>query len=348
MIRSSHFKDPKTIEAMFSTDLPGTVRENEVPNEIQWAPPGRNQINCTRGGQPVTLTVNVNEAGAQRVSARFAEYKAAADRGESDAVFGDFNHEDREASFHALGFRWGGDDIQRGGIRVAVSWTGAGRRAVLGRDYTRFSPSFYVDDSAGEIIGMPICVGGLVNSAAFRRIAPIMSKQSEAVALITPTDFLTKAKALMRAKNLDLVQAADFLVRQDPYSYDCYRCDLLGIPRPMAPARKPVFASRAYSDEFCLRASALADALGVNEAKAINILGHEQPALYLRYRAALGLGDARRYAEEIADAQARTVDSPFFAFAKQVAADRAVNIVDAFPIAARERPELADRYQARP
>ena len=175
-----------------------------------------------------------------------------------------------------------------------------------------------------------------------------MSKAAEADALMSTSDFLTKAKALASARNLDLVDAYDALAHEDNYLYKCYRHSLgLGGGPPKKPDKAPYYQTTAYRNEFCIRARALADAIGVSEAKAIDVFAHEQPGLYLRYRAQLGLGDARRLAEEIADVQARTVDSIFFTLSKQIAAQRSIDLSDAFPIAASQRPELADHYQAR-
>lgn len=347
MIRSAKTNDPKAIEASFSVDLPGVVGSNEMPNEIQWAPPGIHSINCTRGGQPVALTVNVNENGARKVAAKLAEYLATAVRGEGDMPFADFNHSDGEASFHPKSARWGGDDIQRGGVRMAVEWTGAGRRAVIGRDYSRFSPSFYVDDATREIIGLPVNVGGAVNRAAFQRIAPFMSKRAEADALTSPGNILIKAKAIARARNLSDIDAISFVAKNDPYLYDCYRWELFGGGGrpPKRPEKEPIYASAAYQDEFCIQARALADALDLNEADAILKLAHSQPALYERYRAKLGLGDRREYQERVCSVQARAEASEFFILAKRIAGERAIDITAAFDLAARQQPDLYDAYR---
>jgi hypothetical protein len=313
-----------------------------------WMPPGQHTINASRGGKPHTLTMQVNPEHAHLVNSRLQEMRAAADAGTGDRPFLDFNHDDREASGHPTEAFWGGEDGGTGGIRLKVGWTGAGARAIRGREFSRFSPSFYSDES-GNVVNVPVNLGGLVNRAAFQRIAPIMSKRAEADALTSAVDFLTKAKAIARARNLSDAGAFEFVAKSDPYLYDCYRWDLYGGggQPPKKPDQIPYFQTAAYRNEFCLRARALADAIGVSEAKAIDVLAHEQPALYLRYRAQIGLGDSRRVAEEIADVQARTVDSAFFTLAKRIAAQRSIDLADAFPIAASAHPELADHYQGR-
>lgn len=345
MIHSSQSKDPKTVEAMFSTDLPGTIGANQLPNDLMWMPPGRHTINASRGGKPAQLTVNVDSNTADTVQRALAAMLASAQAGEGDAPYADFNHDDQEASGWAKAFRWAGDDPQRGGVRLDLEWSGAGKRAILGRDYSRFSPSFYAND-AGTITGIPVGIGGLVNRAAFQRIAPIMSKRAEAEALASPTDFLTKAKALARARNLELADACDALAHQDPYLYDCYRWEVLALGggAPKRPERPPYYASAAFYDEFCIQARSLADALDITEVDAIVKLAHAQPALYERYRAKLGLGDQREYQQTVSAAHARAEESAFFVLSKRIAAERSINLAAAFSIAARQSPELYDQY----
>ena len=348
MNQTTHFTDPNAIEARVSVQLPGTVSPNDAPSEIMWMPPGRHTITASRAGKPVTLDVNVTENGARRVAAQLSEYIAAAQRGIGDHPYYDFNHDDKEASAHPKSFRWGGDDPLQGGIRSPVDWTGTGKQAVLGKDYRRFSPSFYVDKS-GEITGIPVNCGGLVNRAAFQRIAPVMSKSAETAAMLVATDFLSQAKVLARSRNIDLGQASEVLARKNPYLYECYRYEVLGLGTKPQPRQETVYqarARRAENDEFMIRASALSDSLDIDMTKAIGDLARSQPALYERYRANLGLGDSREYRQTIAAVQARVEESEFFVLSKRIAAEKSIDLVDAFSIAARQRPDLYDQYHA--
>jgi hypothetical protein len=68
----------------------------------------------------------------------------AAAEGREDRPFFDFNHEDREASAWPTEFYWAGDDPQTGGVRARLEWSDAGKRAVEGRTFRRFSPTFHV------------------------------------------------------------------------------------------------------------------------------------------------------------------------------------------------------------
>ncbi|MGI8438100.1 MAG: hypothetical protein ACR2NX_14580 [Chthoniobacterales bacterium] len=333
-------KDPNVIEATFSVQLPGTLAPSEAPSEIQWAPPGRHTINASQGGKPVKMDVVVDESGANAVAASHAGYQAAAGRGEGDVGYLDFNHDDKEASAHPQSFYWGGDDPLRGGIRAKVVWTGKGRQAVVGRDYSRFSPSFYLSDG-GQITGAPVNMGGLVNRAAFTRISLILSKQAEADIVSGHADFLTKAKSIARARNVELGTACEILARESHWDYENYRAQFFGGGHISAGV-KPKQSSHA-NDEFLVRARSLADALDVDIASAVEKLAREQPALYERYNAKIFGRDLDQ--RSVTATHARAENSDFFILAKSVATARGLDITQAFDIAARQSPALYDAYR---
>ena len=340
----THLNDADAVNAMLGIDLPGTVDPSEPPSEIQWMPPGVHEICASRGGEPFPATVTVDESGAQRVAAAFAAHTAAAARGEDDVCYFDLNHDDKEASAHPTSFYWGGTDPQRGGIRARVQWTGTGRAAVLGRSYRRFSPSFFLDD-AGHLKGIPVNAGGLVNRAAFKRIAPIIAKEA-AVAVLASSrvDFMSKAETLKKLRNLDIGEAIEALAHErGGYDYDVYRANLLGLPLPAQP---PVNAqlSSAENDEFMIRARALSETLDIDLVSAADKVCGSNPSLYDRYRARLfGLDDARPIAA------ARTSEGPseFFKLSETIAAQRGCDITEAFSIVAARRPDLYDACRPR-
>lgn len=150
---------------------------NNLPADIQWMPPGEHEITASRNGKPHTLTMQVKPEHALLVNSRLQQMRAAADAGTGDRPFLDLNHDDREASAHPTEAFWGGEDPQTGGIRLRVNWTGAGERAVRGKDYSRFSPSFY-PDKAGNVVNVPVNMGGLVNRAAFQKIQSVVRSKS--------------------------------------------------------------------------------------------------------------------------------------------------------------------------
>ncbi len=150
-----------------------------LPSEIQWMPPGQHTIVAHKNGAPEEMTIRVTPAGAARMQLQLNGYLSALNAGSEDKPYFDFNHDDREASAHVLSFAWGGDSPRTGGIRARVQWTTAGKQALVGRAYRRFSPSFWID-AAGEIAGAPVNMGGLVNKAAFKTIMPIVAKGAHA------------------------------------------------------------------------------------------------------------------------------------------------------------------------
>jgi hypothetical protein len=155
---------------------PLVFQGEQLPGDIQWMPPGVHKITATTDKGPEDLTITVNEQTATRMAKLLQEYGSAAAAGQGDRAYLDFNHEDGEASAHVVNFFWGGNDPVSGGVRAKVEWTEPGKKALLGKAYRRFSPSFY-PSKAGEVIAAPLNMGGLVNKAAFRTIQPIWSRE---------------------------------------------------------------------------------------------------------------------------------------------------------------------------
>jgi hypothetical protein len=279
-----------SVDAMIAVDLPGTIGPGKLPDEIQWAPPGRHTIEASRGGKPTKLDVIVNAAGAKRVADAHSKYLSGVESGTEDLPYLDFNHDDQEASAHPTKFYWGGDDPQRGGIRAKIDWTKRGREAVLGKTYRRFSPSFYVDNN-NEISGAPVNFGGLVNRAAFKRIQPIIAKRTEMEVVAGPKSFIDKAKIVARTRNLGISDAIDVLAHECPGVYEEYRRGLgLGSSRERAKAIVNPFnavVAAAERTEFMIESRALAAARDIEIVDAFVAVARNRPDLYEDYRANL-------------------------------------------------------------
>lgn len=164
------------LHAAFSNRLESTA--SSPSPELQYMPPGRHRIRASQGGKPLSVEVAVDAQTAVTLQTFLAARLAAAAEGRDDRPFFDFNHEDREASAWPTEFYWAGDDPQGGGVRARLEWSDAGKRAVEGRTFRRFSPTFHLDAS-GQITGSEINMGGLVNRAAFKRIAPLFAAEIE-------------------------------------------------------------------------------------------------------------------------------------------------------------------------
>lgn len=145
---------------------------------VQMFPPGKQTVTPSRadGEEPEEMELTIDEATATTLEAIRAELQAKADSGEGDAPYFDFNHQDGEASAWPKRIFWAGEDPLLGGVRADVEWSAAGEAAVQGKTFRRFSPAFYA--AAGRITGVPVNMGGLVNRAAFTRIAPLFAKES--------------------------------------------------------------------------------------------------------------------------------------------------------------------------
>ena len=191
---------PAPLHAAFSNALAGG---SALPADIQYMPPGRHRIRASQGGKPVSVEVAVSAATAAVLQSFLAAKMTAAAEGREDRPFFDFNHEDREASAWPTEFYWAGDDPQTGGVRARLEWSDAGKRAVEGRTFRRFSPTFHLDAS-GHVTGSEINMGGLVNRAAFKRIAPLFA----AAPVDTATEPMPMQTLISTLRSLSLVEAS--------------------------------------------------------------------------------------------------------------------------------------------
>ena len=170
-----------------------------APADIQYMPPGAHRIRASRAGKPVTVDVRVSAETAATLQRFLADQLAAVTAGREDRPFFDFNHEDREAAAWPAEFFWAGEDPQTGGVRARVDWSEAGRRAVEGRTFRRFSPAFLID-AAGQVLGSTTNMGGLVNRAAFKRIAPLFAS--------APAEFPAMQNLISTLRLLGLIEAS--------------------------------------------------------------------------------------------------------------------------------------------
>jgi len=141
---------------------------SSLPDSIEWAPSGVHKIDCSLDGRPARVTVSVKDSAVKLLDEQLQLARSRADNGESSRPFIDFNHEGGAASAIPLDFFW--DE----GIRCHVEWTKSGSESIIGRDFSYFSPEFFIDDD-GNIDGIPTVgpIGALVNTPAFQQIERI-------------------------------------------------------------------------------------------------------------------------------------------------------------------------------
>lgn len=172
----------------------------ELPEHIQWMPPGKHKISASKNGKPAQLEVEVNEEVAKSVRASFLNLKEKGKR-----PYLDFNHNGAESSATVVDIFWGGEDPKLGGVRARVEWTKPGEEALRGRAYNFFSPTFLISEKTGAVTGTTTNMGGLVNEPAFSAISPLMGKNQP-----KETTTMTKLlEALVSAKLLPKVDLSE-------------------------------------------------------------------------------------------------------------------------------------------
>jgi phage I-like protein len=197
---------PEAIKAALTTPLSLSTPDSspvEAPSDLQYMPPGTHRINASRNGKPVSLEITVDASTAETLNNFLQAQLIKATEGNDDRPFFDFNHEDREAAAWPTEFYWAGDDPLTGGVRAKVDWSGAGKKAVTEKTFRRFSPTF-VPDEAGHVVGSETNMGGLVNRAAFKTIAPLFAKSESNQSM--PNPIQAKLHAL---KLIDSIEASD-------------------------------------------------------------------------------------------------------------------------------------------
>lgn len=179
------------VQARLNASLPslvGTAEGSVIPDDIQWMPPGTHRIVPFVEDEPKEMTITVDARFAGVVAGQVRDMRTKAAAGEGDVPYLDFNHADGPASAQVLELYWAGEDRKTGGIRAKVQWTTAGRDALAGRQFRRFSPQWLTDPKTFAPVGVAENLGGLVNRAAFQTIQPVVAKRGDHSTKTTMTD----------------------------------------------------------------------------------------------------------------------------------------------------------------
>lgn len=146
-----------------------------LPDEIVFLPEGEHKITPRVNGKAQEITIRVP---ADRGAEIAASLQADLEERQKDTVrpWLDFEHKRGKASALPKAFRY-----EPGlGVVLAVDWTGAGKAAVEGRDFSYFSPSFTVgDDGVPDGLTKRGPLGGLVNEPAFRKMTTIAASDAD-------------------------------------------------------------------------------------------------------------------------------------------------------------------------
>ena len=158
------------ISAAFQSEI------NGLDKSIVYLPEGRHRISATVGGKPKTVDVEIDS----RIGASFAE-DLTKRLAHNVRPFAGFDHASGPASFIPKEFRYE-DGV---GLMLDVEWTEAGRKAIEGRDYSYFSPTFLVS-TTGIPTGLAARgeIGSLVNDPAFEEIPRIAAAHTQSTNMI--------------------------------------------------------------------------------------------------------------------------------------------------------------------
>lgn len=157
-----------------------------APAEICYLPEGDSAITPFVDGKPQSITVKVPAATGPAIAAKLQAALAERQKANVRPWF-DFEHKGGASSALPQSFRYEPGK----GVMCAVEWTGGGRQAIEGKDYSYFSPTFLIGDD-GVPSGLPSRgpLGALVNEPAFREIPRIAA--SDAANLTEPPNVMSK------------------------------------------------------------------------------------------------------------------------------------------------------------
>jgi phage I-like protein len=178
----------KTVaRASFATAEPlQPISDAAAEGNLQWMPPGPQDITCWVNGVPKRLRFTVTARHAELLDAQLQKLIACARDGKGDKPLTDYNHDDGAASGRPTHFSWGGADPKAGGIRLHTKWTGKAKSSINDEEYDRFSPQWEFDENTGEIISIGVNLGGLVNKAAFKNISQVRARDASGVPVGVP------------------------------------------------------------------------------------------------------------------------------------------------------------------
>ena len=182
------------------------------PDETVFIPQGASHIFATVNGKPKKNNVRVSAARGPIIAARLQQ-DLARRQGQNVRPWIDFEHKGGAAAALPKAFRYEPGK----GIMLSVEWTDAGRRAIEGKDFSYFSPVFYLGDD-GEPEGLPEkgAIGGLLNEPAFRTIPRIAASDAS-------HSYIDRARSLVAAGDVPEIHAGCAKVFEaDPTAYSQY------------------------------------------------------------------------------------------------------------------------------
>ena len=159
-----------------------------VPSEIVYIPEGEHTITPWVDGKPKTITVKVPADKGPAIAATLQAALAKREKSNVRPWF-DFEHKGGAASALPKSFRY---EVGKG-IMCGVEWTGTGRKALEGKDFSYLSPTFLIDDD-GYPDGLPERgpLAALLNEPAFREIPRIAASDAAVDHELTKPPIMSK------------------------------------------------------------------------------------------------------------------------------------------------------------
>lgn len=152
--------------------------------KIVYLPEGTHEIQASVNGQPGTRTVRVGADSLEPLSTALKARQAGNVR-----PYAGFDHKDGPASFLPVGFSY---EFGRG-VMLEIELTSAGQKAIDGKDYSYFSPTFHLDRLTGKPMGLLPHgeIGSLVNNPAFEGIERIAASRTDGKPGLSDLDRVT-------------------------------------------------------------------------------------------------------------------------------------------------------------
>jgi hypothetical protein len=337
-----------TAYASFATspDLLSLPASADAPEyDMQWMPPGPQDITCFVNGSPRRLTFTVTAKHAELFNQQLQTLLAKANAGQGDKPFTDYNHEDGAASSRPLRFTWGGNDPKTGGIRLIGKWTSKAREAIRDDEFERFSPQWDFDAATHEPLGIKVNLGGLVNKAAFQSIAKAQASDAsdraeKSPAAEPPGNWTDMVLNRARQKGISIAKAAIEIASEHP----ALAAQIAGLTHTEGPANTPFAPHLALENHpFVAQAKAMSAARGITETEALVQLARANFPLYQLYCASF-----QQAAQKRATAQAvQAGESGRSAFLREVQTAQALGLSfdAAVNAVASRRPDLAESYR---
>lgn len=261
-----------------------------LPSNVQWMPPGKQIVQPM--GFDAPFEMDVSPETAREADRQLQQIRTAYAAGHDVEPYGDFNHEDKARAFTAKRFFWGGDDPKQGGIRLDLTWTGAGAKAVQNGEQTVISPSWVLHKITKAFLGVKTNVGGLVPRSAFNAI--------QAFAKANPTTalgehaFIVSARVFAQIHNIPDEAEAQAKFVGTPAGDSLYRQYRQWLAAASAAEKQVVnvIASRRQPESlFAIEARAFAKANGMHdelEAQVQFAGTTEGRKLYAQYMESIG------------------------------------------------------------